>query len=257
MNDNLIIANKELKSRLFIGTGKLPTYSLLPKIFSEVEIEVITVAIRRLDLKSKVENILDYIPPNITVMINTSGARNAKECIKLAEAGSAIINSKWIKVEIEVDMRYLLPDNEETIKATKELVKKGYYVFPYISPDLITARKLQDCGASAVMPLGSFIGTNKGIIAKELITSIIENIEIPVIIDAGIGRPSHASMAMEMGAAAVLINTAIATSSDPVNMTKAFFKAVEAGRLAFLTGIPTEKNFAEASSPFLDFYNKL
>jgi thiazole synthase len=249
----LKVANKNLKSRLFIGTGKLPTYKLIPQIIKNTGVEVLTVAVRRINPNSKIENIVDYIPKNVVVMINTSGARNYKEAVKIAEIGSQIIKTNWIKVEIEADTKYLLPDNEETIKATQILVEKGYYVFPYITPDLITAKKLEKIGASAVMPLGSFIGTNKGISCEVLLKPIIEEIDIPVIIDAGIGRPSHAAKAMELGADAVLVNTAIAIANDPVKMAIAIDLAVKSGRLAYEIGLLEEKDFAEASSPLTGF----
>jgi len=251
------IAGKKLKSRLFIGTGKLPSYKLIPEIIKKTGVEVLTVAVRRIDPQAKEENIINYIPKNTIVMVNTSGARNAKEAIKIAEIGAEIMNSNWIKIEIEVDFKYLLPDNEETLKATKYLSKKGYKVFPYITPDLVIARKLQDAGAVAVMPLGSFIGSNRGIAAKSLIEPIIREINLPVIIDAGIGRPSHAAEAMEMGASAVLINTAIAIANDPVKMSIAMDRAVKAGRMAYEIGILSEKEFAQASSPILNFIKNI
>jgi thiazole synthase len=251
------IGAKKLKSRLFIGTGKLPTYKLIPEIVKKAGVEVLTVAVRRIDPDTREENILNYIPKNVTVMVNTSGSRNAKEAIKIAEIGSEIIETDWIKIEIEVDYRYLLPDNEETVKATKYLSKKGYKVFPYITPDLVTARKLQDAGACAVMPLGSFIGTNRGITAKSLIEPIIKEIDIPVIIDAGIGRPSHAAEAMEMGADAILVNTAVAIAKDPVKMSIALSEAVRAGRMAYEMGILKEKEYADPSSPVSDFLKKI
>lgn len=257
MKDFFEVAQRKLKSRLFIGTGKLPTYKLIPEIVKKANIEVLTVAVRRINPTSKHENILDFIPKNTIIMINTSGARNAKEAVKIAEIGASITKTDWIKVEIEADNKYLAPDNEETIKATKELVKKGFKVFPYISPDLITAKKLEDAGASSVMPLGSFIGTNKGIVAQELIKAIINEVKIPVIIDAGIGRPSHAALAMELGSDAVLVNTSIATSKNPIEMAIAMAKAVEAGRLAYLNGILPEKEYAQASSPIKDFIDSL
>jgi len=251
------IAGKKLKSRLFIGTGKLPSYKLIPEIIKKTGVEVLTVAVRRIDSQAKEENIINYIPKNTIVMVNTSGARDAKEAIKIAEIGAEIMNSNWIKIEIEVDFKYLLPDNEETLKATKYLSKKGYKVFPYITPDLVIARKLQDAGAVAVMPLGSFIGSNRGIAAKALIEPIIREINIPVIIDAGIGRPSHAAEAMEIGASAVLINTAIAIANDPVKMSIAMDRAVKAGRMAYEIGILSEKEFAQASSPILNFIKNI
>ncbi len=255
--DILEIGGKKLHSRLIVGTGKLPTYKLIPKIVREAGVEVLTVAVRRINPDAKYENIIDFIPKQTIIMVNTSGSRNAKEAVRIAEIGAEIIKTDWIKIEIEADNRYLAPDNEETIKATKELVKKGFKVFPYISPDLITARKLEDAGASAVMPLGSFIGTNKGIVAEELIKAIINEVKIPIIIDAGIGRPSHAAKAMEIGSDAVLVNTAIAISKDPVAMAVAMSKAVEAGRMAYLVGILPEKEFAQPSSPIKDFLNSI
>lgn len=247
------IAGKKLKSRLFIGTGKLSTYRVIPDIIKNTGVEVLTVAVRRINPEAKIENILDYIPDGITVMVNTSGSRSAQEAVKIAKAGSEIIGTKWIKVEIEADTKYLAPDNEETVKATEILAKEGFFVFPYITPDLITAKKLEKAGAAAVMPLGSFIGTNKGITCKTLLKPIIEEVKIPVIIDAGIGRPSHAAEAMELGADAVLVNTAIAIAKDPVKMAIAFDMAVKAGRLAYETGILMEKEYAEPSSPLTDF----
>lgn len=251
------IAGKNLTSRLFIGTGKLSSYSLIPKILKKTKINVITVAVRRINPELKHENILDYIPKDTVIMVNTSGARNAREAIKIAEIGAEITRTDWIKVEIEVDSKYLAPDNNETLKATKYLAKKGFKVFPYISPDIVVAKKLENAGAVSVMPLGSFIGTNKGIVAKELITPMIKELKIPVIIDAGIGRPSHAAMAMEMGAEAVLVNTAIAIAKDPVKMAIAIEKAVEAGRLAYEMGILKEEDYAKASSPLDNFIESL
>jgi thiazole synthase len=255
MENYFEIAGKKLKSRLFIGTGKLPTYRIIPDIIKKTGVEVLTVAVRKINPQAKVENILDYIPKNTIIMVNTSGARNAKEAIKIAEIGAEITNTDWIKIEIEADTRYLSPDNEETVKATRYLAKKGFKIFPYITPDLITAKKLKDAGASAVMPLGSFIGTNKGIKAKTLIEPIIKEMDIPVIIDAGIGRPSHAAEALEMGADAVLVNTAIAISKDPIKMSIAMAQAVEAGRISYELGILKEEDFANASSPLTGFLN--
>lgn len=247
------IADKKLKSRLFIGTGKLSTYKVIPEIIKNTSVEVLTVAVRRINPEAKYENILDFIPKDTIIMVNTSGARNAEEAIKIAKIGAEISKTKWIKIEIEADTKYLAPDNEETIKATEKLVKEGFYVFPYITPDLVTAKKLEKAGATAVMPLGSFIGTNKGITCETLLKPIINELKIPVIIDAGIGRPSHAAKAMEMGAAAVLVNTAIAIANDPVRMAMSIDMAVKAGRIAYEVGILAEKDFAEASSPLTGF----
>jgi thiazole synthase len=252
-NADFQVADKKLKSRLFIGTGKLSTYKVIPEIIEKTGVEVLTVAVRRINPDSKIENIMDYVPGNVILMVNTSGARNAEEAVKIAKIGSEISKTKWIKVEIEADTKYLMPDNGETIKATERLVKDGFFVFPYIMPDLITARKLENIGAAAVMPLGSFIGTNKGISCETLIKPIIQELKIPVIIDAGIGRPSHASQAMELGAQAVLVNTAIAIAKDPVKMAMAMDMAVKAGRIAYETGLNAEREFAEATSPLTGF----
>ncbi|HPD19543.1 MAG TPA: thiazole synthase, partial [Candidatus Goldiibacteriota bacterium] len=172
-NADFQIADKKLKSRLFIGTGKLSTYKVIPEIIKKTGVEVLTVAVRRINPDSKIENVMEYIPDGVILMVNTSGARNAEEAVKIAKIGSEISKTKWIKVEIEADTKYLMPDNVETIKATERLVKDGFFVFPYIMPDLITARKLENIGAAAVMPLGSFIGTNKGITCETLIKPII------------------------------------------------------------------------------------
>lgn len=247
---SLYIGGKEIKNRLFVGTGKLPDYSIIERLYNELQIEVFAVAVRRINPEAgKGVSILDFLPKNATIMVNTSGARNHKEAVKIALIGRELTDSDWVKIEISGELKYLLPDNEETIKASEILVKEGFKVFPYISPDLIVAKKLEDIGVSAVMPLGSPIGSNKGIDCEILLKAIINEISIPVIIDAGIGKPSHAAKAMEMGADAVLINTAIATSKDPFHMAKAFDLAVKAGRIAYEIGLPKEKEYAEASSP--------
>lgn len=252
------VGGKEIKNRLFVGTGKLPDYSIIEKLYNELNIEVFAVAVRRVNPEAgKGISILDFLPKNATIMINTSGARNHKEAVKIALIGREIINSDWVKIEISGELKYLLPDNEETIKASEILVKEGFKVFPYISPDLVVAKKLEDIGVSAVMPLGSPIGSNKGIDCEILLKAIINEISVPVIIDAGIGKPSHAAKAMELGADAVLINTAIATSHDPFNMAKAFDLAVKAGRLAYEIGLPKEKEYADASSPLEDFIRSI
>lgn len=247
---SLYIGGKEIKNRLFVGTGKLPDYSIIERLYNELQIEVFAVAVRRINPEAgKGVSILDFLPRNATIMVNTSGARNHKEAVKIALIGRELTDSDWVKIEISGELKYLLPDNEETIKASEILVKEGFKVFPYISPDLIVAKKLEDIGVSAVMPLGSPIGSNKGIDCEILLKAIINEISIPVIIDAGIGKPSHAAKAMEIGADAVLINTAIATSKDPFHMAKAFDLAVKAGRIAYEIGLPKEKEYAEASSP--------
>jgi thiazole synthase len=215
--------------------------------------EMITVALRRVNFDAKEENIINYIPRHITLLPNTSGARNADEAVRIARIARESGCGSFIKIEVIHEMKYLMPDNEETIKATSILAKEGFTVLPYISPDIVVCKKLEDAGASAVMPLGSPIGSNRGLKTLDLIEMIIENSKIPVIVDAGIGRPSHAALAMEMGADAVLVNTAIATAEDPVTVARAFSLAVEAGRLAYTSKIREEQKTASASSPLTGF----
>ena len=186
-------------------------------------------------------------------MPNTSGARNAAEAIRIARLARAMGCGNWIKIEVITDNKYLLPDNLETIRATEVLAKEGFVVLPYMCPDLMDAKRFRDAGAAAVMPLGAPIGTNKGLRTRELLKILIAEIELPIVVDAGIGKPSEAAEAMELGAAAVLVNTAIATAGDPIMMGRAFGKAVEAGRLAYLAGLGVTKEFAEASSPLTGF----
>ncbi|MFO7154970.1 MAG: thiazole synthase [Caldicoprobacter oshimai] len=253
MDDKLVIAGQELSSRLFIGTGKFHSHRVIPEVINRSGAQVVTVALRRVNLDYPEENMLNYIPDGCIIMPNTSGARNAEEAVRIARIARAACGSNWIKIEVINDNKYLLPDNYETIKATEILVKEGFIVLPYMSPDLIAARRLRDAGAAAVMPLGAPIGTNKGLKARELIKIMIDEIDLPVIVDAGLGRPSHAAEAMEMGAAAVLVNTAIATADDPVAMAEAFSLAVKAGRMAYLAGMGAVKEYAEASSPLTGF----
>ncbi|SKC81836.1 thiazole synthase [Maledivibacter halophilus] len=254
--DKLIIGDVELDNRLFIGTGKFPNKKIIPDVIKSSESKVITMALRRVDLKSKEENILDYIPKDYILLPNTSGARNADEAVRIARLAKAMGCGNWIKIEVISDNKYLLPDNYETIKATETLAKEGFVVLPYMSPDLMAAKNLVNAGAAAVMPLGAPIGTNRGLETKELIRILIDEINLPVIVDAGIGKPSHAAEAMEIGADAVLVNTAIATAGDPINMGKAFNLSVKAGRIAYLSKTAPEKEFAEASSPLTGFLNK-
>lgn len=215
--------------------------------------QVVTVALRRVDFDRRDENILDFIPDGTIIMPNTSGARTAAEAIRLAHLARAGGCGDWVKIEVIPDQKYLLPDNFETLKATEQLVKDGFTVLPYMSPDLVVAKSLEAAGAAAVMPLGAPIGTNRGLKMKELINIIIEECHVPVIVDAGIGRPSHAAEAMEMGASAVLLNTAIATADDSVAMALAFRLAVESGRIAYLAGMGGETGYARASSPLTGF----
>lgn len=250
------IGGKNLNSRFFIGSGKLPSYTVIPEMVKKAGVEVITVAVRRIDPDAKHENVMEFIPENCVIMVNTSGARSADEAIRIARIGRELTGSDWIKIEVETDAKYLLPDNEETLKAAQILVGEGFHVFPYISPDLVVAKKLEKAGVAAVMPLAAPIGTNKGITCAALLQPIINEISVPVIIDAGIGRPSHAAQAMELGADAVLANTAIATASDPVMMAVAMARAVEGGRMAYEIGLLSEKDFADASSPLTGFLRR-
>jgi len=253
MKDKLLIGGIELESRLFIGTGKFANNRLIPDVVKASAAQVVTVALRRIDFDSAEENMLNYIPGECVLMPNTSGARNADEAVRIARLARASGCGNWIKIEVISDNKYLLPDNFETVKATEVLAKEGFVVLPYMSPDLMAAKRLKDAGAAAVMPLGAPIGTNKGLKTRELIKILIDEINLPIIVDAGIGKPSEAAEAMELGAAAVLVNTAIATAGDPVMMARAFGLAVEAGRTAFLSGAGTVKEFAEASSPLTGF----
>lgn len=253
MEDFLEIAGEKLNNRLFIGTGKFSSYLIMQRALGEAKTQVATVALRRVDESSKVENIMDYIPQGCKVMINTSGARDAEEAVRIARLAKAGQAGNWIKIEVIRDNKYLLPDNIETLKAVEVLVKEGFVVFPYMSPDLSIARRMVDAGASAIMPLGSPIGSNRGLKTRELIEIMASEIKLPIIVDAGLGKPSEACECMELGCAAVLVNTAIAVAEDPVKMAKAFSQAVYAGRLAYLSGIPTAVKFASASSPLTGF----
>lgn len=251
--DVLHIGGVELNSRLLIGTGKFSDDQLIPDVIAASQSQVITVAMRRVDFQTNQENIMKFIPKDMILLPNTSGARTAEEAVRIARLARAAGMGNWIKIEVISDQKYLLPDNYETIKATETLAKEGFIVLPYMSPDLMVAKQLEDVGAAAVMPLGAPIGTNRGLRMKELIQIIIEECEKPVIVDAGIGKPSQASEAMELGADAVLVNTAIATAGDPIAMGDAFKKAVQAGRLAYLSGLGGVSIKARASSPLTGF----
>lgn len=253
MNDALTIGGREINNRLFIGTGKFPNKAVIRDVLNEVKASVVTVALRRVDTESRDENILDYIPQDCIIMTNTSGARNAEEAVRIARLAKASGGGNWIKIEVISDNKYLLPDNEETIKAAKILSKEGFVVLPYMNPDLIAARKMIAAGAACVMPLGSPIGTNRGFKTEEIVKIMVNEIKAPVVVDAGIGKPSDAARCMEIGCAAVLVNTAIATAEDPVSMAKAFSGAVKAGRLAYTSGMSQAAEQANASSPLTGF----
>jgi len=249
----LVIAGKSFTSRFLLGTGKFKNKQDLSDSIAASKSEIVTVALRRIDLERHEENILEYIPPHVTLLTNTSGARNAQEAVRIARLARASGCGNWVKIEVINDSKYLLPDNQETIKATEILAAEGFIILPYISPDLYTARALVKAGAATVMPLGSFIGSNQGLKTKEFIQVLINEIDLPIIVDAGIGAPSQAAEAMEMGADAVLANTAVATAQNPAVLAHAFALAVEAGRLAYLSGLPLQLSLAKASSPLTGF----
>ena len=255
-NDTLVLGGKEFRSRFILGSGKF-SLQLIHDVMEYGGSEIATIALRRANADSP-ENILDFLPEHLTLLPNTSGARNADEAVRIARLSRALGCGDFVKVEVIPDAKYLLPDNAETIRATEILAKEGFHVLPYMYPDLIAARHLVDAGAAAVMPLGAPIGTNKGLQTRDFLRIIIEQATIPVVVDAGIGAPSHAAEAMEMGASACLVNTAIAVAGNPVAMAEAFKQAVEAGRMAYEAGLGLQAdNFvAEASSPLTAFLNE-
>ncbi|MDL2268544.1 thiazole synthase [Desulfosarcina sp. OttesenSCG-928-A07] len=254
-DDALVLGGVRFTNRLFTGTGKFASNAKIPKMLAASGSQMITVALRRIDLASRTENILNFIPQNtgVTLLPNTSGARNAQEAVRIARIAREAGCGDFIKIEVITDMKYLMPDNWETLKATEILAKEGFISLPYVLPDLPLARRLEDAGAAAVMPLGAPIGTNRGLETAPLIALLIENCHVPVVVDAGIGRPSQAAAAMEMGADAVLVNTAIATAEDPETMGRAFDLAVRAGRMAFLARMAEASCWARASSPLTGF----
>ena len=253
MEDQLVIGGRALDSRLFVGTGKYSSDALIPEVLEKSGAQVITVALRRIDFESETDNVLQYIPKEVQLLPNTSGARNAQEAVRIARLARAAGCGNWIKIEVISDNKYLLPDGYETIKATETLASEGFVVLPYISPDLMVAKSLVEAGAAAVMPLGAPIGTNRGLKTKELIRILIDEISLPIVVDAGIGKPSDACQAMEMGAAACLLNTAIASANAPILMAEAFGRAVKAGRQAYLAGPGAAEAYAQASSPLTGF----
>ncbi len=254
--DELKIGDKIFSSRLFTGTGKFGSLSLMKESLLASGSQLVTVALKRVDVKKKDENILNFLSDSLfNLLPNTSGVRNAKEAIFAANVAREALVTNWLKLEIHPDPRYLMPDPIETLAAATELVKQGFIVLPYIHADPVLCKRLEDVGVAAVMPLGSPIGSNKGLKTIDFLEIIIEQSTVPVIVDAGIGMPSHAAQAMEMGADAVLVNTAIATAGNPVMMAQAFKEAVDAGRKAFLSGLPQSRTHAEASSPLTAFLN--
>lgn len=252
-SDLLTLAGVTVSSRLITGSGKYTDESIIGDVLDAANCDIITVALRRVDMENPNANILQHIPKGKQLMPNTHGARNAEEAVRIARLSQAMGMGNWIKIEVIRDQRYLLPDNFETLKATEQLVKEGFAVFPYMSPDLSMGRRMAEAGATAVMPLAAPIGSNRGMQTKELIRIMIEEIDAPIIVDAGIGRPSQAAEAMEMGASAILLNTAIASSGDPVAMARAFRDAVSAGRAGYLAGFAGEQIEASASTPLTGF----
>ncbi|MHC4122484.1 MAG: thiazole synthase [Planctomycetota bacterium] len=250
----LKIAGKEFGSRLMVGTGKFASNRIMAKAIEASGTEIVTVALRRVDIKNENDDILSAIDRNKYLLLtNTSGARDAHEAVRLAKLSRAATGIEWLKLEVTPDPYYLLPDPVETLKAAEILVKDGFVILPYINADPILAKKLEDIGTATVMPLASPIGSNQGLKTRAALEIIIEQSNIPVVVDAGLGLPSHAAESMEIGADAVLVNTAIATADDPVEMAKAFKLAVEAGRKARLAGPATTSKKASASSPLTGF----
>lgn len=254
--EKLIIADKTFNSRLFLGTGKYISGAEMEASILASESELVTMALRRVDVKNENDDILSHLQhEHINLLPNTSGVRTAKEAVFAAQLAREALQTNWLKLEIHPDPKYLMPDPIETLKAAEELVKLGFVVLPYVHADPVLCKQLEEVGAAAVMPLGSPIGSNKGLASLEFLKIIIDQANVPVVVDAGIGAPSHAAQAMEIGADAVLVNTAIAVAQDPIAMGKAFKLAVEAGRIAFESKLGSVKSTAEASSPLTSFLN--
>ena len=256
--EKLVIAGREFRSRLFLGTGKFSSNDLMKRAINASGTEMVTLAMKRIELDDKDDDMLQHIiNPNIQLLPNTSGVRKAEEAIFAAQLSREAFGTNWLKLEIHPDPRYLLPDSTETLKATEQLVKMGFVVLPYCQADPTLCKRLEEAGAATVMPLGAPIGTNKGLQTREFLRIIIEQSGVPVVVDAGIGAPSHAAEAMEMGAAAWLVNTAIAVAGNPERMAIAFKQAVEAGRMAYESGLGLQADslVAEASSPLTSFLN--
>jgi len=257
----LVIAGRAFRSRLILGTGKFSSPEAMRSAMDASGAEIITVALRRADLSGKHDpfaNILEFIDPDrYLILPNTSGAMNAEEAVRLARLAAAAGLPRWVKLEIHPDPRYLLPDPIETLKAAEIMVKEGFTVLPYINADPVLAKRLQEVGTATVMPLGSPIGSNRGLQTRDQLRIIIEQATVPVVVDAGLGAPSHAAEAMEMGADAVLVNTAIAVASDPSQMAIAFSMAVQAGRTAFVSGLAAEQEVASPTSPLTGFLSQI
>ena len=251
-DDALVIAGRRFSSRLFLGTGKFPSSQSLRDTIGACGTEMVTVALRRVDPTAD-EDILDALPPAVLLLTNTSGAVDADEAVRLARLARAAELPDWIKLEVTPDPRYLLPDPVETLKAAEILCGEGFTVLPYVNADPVLCKRLEEAGCATVMPLGSWIGSNQGLRTRAALEIIVEQSLVPVVVDAGIGAPSQAAEAMELGADAVLVNTAIGTAADPVAMGAAFGQAVQAGRRGFLAGLPGARSTADASSPLTGF----
>lgn len=252
--DKLIIGGCEFGSRLFVGTGKFRSNQIMEEAIKASGTEMVTVAMKRIDMDNSEDDMLRHVShEGIHLLPNTSGARNAEEAVLAAQLAREAFGTDFVKLEIHPDPKYLLPDPIETLRATEELAKMGFKVLPYIQADPVLCKRLEDAGAATVMPLAAPIGTNKGLVTRELLKIIIEQSRVPVVVDAGLGAPSHAAEAMELGADAVLVNTAIAVAGDPVRMARAFARATEAGREAYEAGLGTVCDRAEASSPLTSF----
>ncbi len=250
----MVIGGREFGSRLFLGTGKFSSNLLMQQAIAASGTEMVTMAMKRIDMNNAHDDMMEHIKNDkIQLLPNTSGVRDAAEAVLAAQLARECFGTNFIKLEIHPDPKYLLPDPVETLKATEELAKMGFVVLPYIQADPVLCKRLEEVGAATVMPLGAPIGTNKGIRTRDLLEIIIEQSNVPVVVDAGIGAPSHAAEAMEMGADAVLVNTAIAVAGDPVRMAEAFRMAVIAGREAYEAGLGTQSRHAEASSPLTSF----
>lgn len=254
MDDKLIIGGKEFTSRLFVGTGKFSSNKLMHEAIIASGTQMVTLAMKRIDMENPHDDMLGHVSGHgINLLPNTSGVRDAREAVLAAELAREAFGTDFIKLEIHPDPKYLFPDPIETLKATEELARLGFKVLPYIQADPVLCKRLEEAGTAAVMPLAAPIGTNKGLVTRDLIEIIIAESRVPVVVDAGLGAPSHAAEAMEMGADAVLVNTAIAVAGDPVAMARAFAKATEAGREAYLAGLGAQSQSAVASSPLTSF----
>lgn len=252
--DNLIIAGREFTSRLFVGTGKFRSNREMAEAIEASGTQMVTLAMKRVDMSDPADDMLAHVRrPGIQLLPNTSGVPNAAEAVLAAQLAREAFETDFIKLEIHPDPKYLLPDPIETLKATEELARMGFVVLPYIQADPVLCKLLEEAGAATVMPLAAPIGTNKGMVTRDLIEIIVEQSRVPVVVDAGLGAPSHAAEAMELGADAVLVNTAIAVAGNPAEMARAFAGAVEAGRRAWLAGLGAVSRHAEASSPLTSF----